>query len=161
MGIATLARMLGHLAEACKPFAATSGARLTVGNRGFMARPRASAAVDADAATVEKLLAEGKTVVIDFYATWCGPCKSYSPKFARLEREVRRTHPDASVAFVSVDIDLHQDIAREARVMSVPTTVGWRAGKGIFGGTKKKEVLRFSGDKPWMELLRAVDGALR
>jgi thiol-disulfide isomerase/thioredoxin len=112
--------------------------------------------VPATGADVERLLREKKLVVVDFYATWCGPCKAYSPKFDRIEREIRRAKPDASVAFVSVDIDLHQDVAREAKVMSVPTTVAWTLGRGLFGGEKKKQVLRFSGDRAWPELVRTV-----
>lgn len=108
----------------------------------------------ADPSEVEKLVAEGHLVVVDFYATWCGPCKAYSPKFARIEREIRRQHPDAPIAFRSIDIDLHHDISRSAKVMSVPTTVAWKMGKGLFGGAKRKEVLRFSGDRSWPDLLR-------
>lgn len=116
--------------------------------------------MDADSATVERHLAEGKTVVVDFYATWCGPCKSYTPKFARLDREMRRTLPEGDFVFLSVDIDRHQALAREARVMSVPTTVAWKLGKGLFGGPKRREVLRFSGDRPWPELVRTFQEAL-
>lgn len=122
--------------------------------------PRLLAGVDADADDVERLLAEGKTVVVDFYATWCGPCKAYSPKFSRLEREMRRAHPDGAFAFVSVDIDRHHDLARDARVMSVPTTVAWRMGKSLFGRPKRKEVLRFSGDRAWPDLVRMFTEAL-
>ena len=114
----------------------------------------------AEPADVERLLAEGKTVVIDFSASWCGPCKSYSPKFQRLEREMRRQMPDGAFAFVTVDVDLHQDLAREANVRSVPTTLAWRQGKSWLGRRKKQEVLRFSGDRPWNDLVRTVSEAL-
>jgi len=109
---------------------------------------------EATGADVERLLAEGKTVIIDFHASWCAPCHAYSPKFSRIEREMRRTYPDGAFAFVSVDIDRNQEIAREANVRSVPTTVAWRNARGFFGGTKKKQVLRFSGDRSWEELVR-------
>lgn len=115
----------------------------------------------ANAAEVERLLAENKVVVVDFFATWCGPCKAYSPKFGRLDREMRRAVPDGSFAFVSVDIDQQHELAREARVMSVPTTVAWTMGKGLFGGPKRKEVLRFSGDRSWPDLVRTFADALR
>lgn len=111
-----------------------------------------------NAAEVERLLAEGKIVIVDFYATWCGPCKAYSPKFARLEREVRREFPDAPVAFVSVDVDSNHELARSARVMSVPTTVAWKMGRSFLGRPKRKEMLRFSGDRSWNELVRTMHG---
>jgi thioredoxin 1 len=109
---------------------------------------------------IDALLRDGHLVVVDFYATWCGPCKAYSPKFERLAREMRRQHPDAKVAFVSVDVDQQQDLARSARVMSVPTTVAWRMGRGLFGGEKRKEALRFSGDRSWPELVRTFGDLL-
>lgn len=107
-----------------------------------------------------RLLAGNRVVVIDFYATWCGPCKAYSPKFQRLEREMRRTFPEASFVFASVDIDRHHELARSARVMSVPTTVAYTMGRGLFGSEKRKEVLRFSGDRAWPDLVRTFTGML-
>lgn len=109
---------------------------------------------------MDALLRRHKVVVVDFHASWCGPCRSYSPKFQRLEREMRRAAPDASFAFASVDVDQCQDLARQARVMSVPTTVAWTLGRGFLGGERRKEVLRFSGDRPWPELVREVTAIL-
>lgn len=111
-------------------------------------------------ADVDRLLRENRVVVIDFFATWCGPCKAYSPKFTRLEREMRREMPDASFVFLTVDVDRNHELAREARVMSVPTTVAWRMGKGIFGGEKRKELVRFSGDRAWPDLVRTFTKVL-
>lgn len=108
----------------------------------------------ATAADIERLLDEGNVVIVDFYATWCGPCKAYSPKFSRLDREMRRAIPDGRFAFVSVDIDAQQELARSARVMSVPTTVAWKTGRGFFGGVRRRQLARFSGDRGWNELLR-------
>lgn len=116
--------------------------------------------MDADLATVEKHLAEGKTVIVDFYATWCGPCKSYTPKFARIEREMRRSVPDGDFVFLSVDIDRQHALSKDAGVMSVPTTVAWRMGKSLLGRPKRKEVLRFSGDRSWPELVRTFGDLL-
>jgi thiol-disulfide isomerase/thioredoxin len=107
---------------------------------------------------MERLLDENALVVVDYYATWCAPCKAYSPKFQRLAREIRRELPDAKVAFVSVDVDRDHAEARRARVQSVPTTVAWRRKRGLFG-KRRKEALRFSGDRPWndmVEMFRAL-----
>lgn len=116
--------------------------------------------MDADGAAIETSLREGKIVVIDFYATWCAPCKAYSPKFQRIEREMRRARPDGDFVFYSVDIDRHQDAARDANVRSVPTTVAYQMGKGFFGGAKRKELLRFAGDRSWNDLLRTFTDLL-
>ena len=107
-----------------------------------------------------RLLREHRVVVVDFHATWCGPCKAYSPKFHRLEREMRRAFPGGSFAFASVDVDRAHELAREARVMSVPTTVAWTMGKGLLGRPKRREVLRFSGDRAWGDLVRTFSEAL-
>jgi len=114
----------------------------------------------ATAEQIDALLAEGHTVVVDFYATWCAPCKAYSPKFERIAREMKRQFPEAKVTFVSVDIDVQQDLARAASVRSVPTTVAYRMGRGLFGGAKRKEALRFSGDRSWPELVRTFGDLL-
>lgn len=102
----------------------------------------------------EALLREKRVVYVEFYATWCGPCKRYGPKFERASREVRRAHPDGSIAFLTVDIDLDQAFAREHQVQSVPTTVVLADRKGFFGRVAKREVLRFSADPPAQALLR-------
>jgi len=116
--------------------------------------------VEAGAADVERFLSEGKPVVIDFHASWCAPCRAYSPKFARIEREMRRKFPAADLAFVSVDVDRNQDLAREAKVRSVPTTVAWTMGRSLFGRLRKKQALRFSGDRSWEDLVRTFSALI-
>ncbi|HWG91027.1 MAG TPA: thioredoxin family protein [Candidatus Thermoplasmatota archaeon] len=110
--------------------------------------------VNPTAAERDAVLASRKVVFIDFYASWCAPCKGYSPKFQRMAREVRRAAPDASLAFLQVDIDLDQSFARAHSVRSVPTTVVLADKKGWFGRVRKEEVLRFAGDRSPQELLR-------
>ncbi|XP_051174579.1 thioredoxin-2-like [Leptopilina boulardi] len=64
----------------------------------------------------EQLTAAGdKLVVIDFYATWCGPCKVIAPKIDEYSEEF----PD--VIFVKVDVDECDDIAVKYNVNSMPT----------------------------------------
>jgi len=55
------------------------------------------------------------TVLVDFYATWCGPCKMMSP----IIEEIASEHGD--VKFVKVDVDENQDLAIEYNVISIPT----------------------------------------
>ena len=56
-------------------------------------------------------------VVIDFHATWCGPCKVLSPILEELESEVE------NVDFVKLDVDQYPEIAGANQVMGVPTVV--------------------------------------
>ena len=68
-------------------------------------------------------LIKEKTIV-DFYATWCGPCKMLGPIFEEVANE-------EDINFVKVDIDKHEDICREYKVMSVPTLILFENGKEI------------------------------
>ncbi|XP_057654315.1 thioredoxin-2-like [Diorhabda carinulata] len=65
-----------------------------------------------------KLVEAGeKLVVIDFSASWCGPCKMISPKVEELSLEY------TDVIFIKVDVDDFEDIAMEYNVSSMPTFV--------------------------------------
>ena len=67
--------------------------------------------------------------VVDFYATWCGPCKMFGPIFEEAANE-------KNINFVKLDVDKHSDVAREYGVMSIPTIILFKNGK---------EVKRFTG----------------
>ena len=60
---------------------------------------------------------KGSIVVVDFFATWCGPCKMLSPILEKFANE----HPEVKV--IKVDVDDFTSIAREYGVTSIPTLV--------------------------------------
>lgn len=69
---------------------------------------------------------DGKKVsVIDFYATWCGPCKALEPIFAALAEKV------PEVQFGRVDVDTAQDIAQEYGITAMPTCMFFKDGSKI------------------------------
>ena len=69
-------------------------------------------------------------VVVDFNATWCGPCKQYSPIF----HEVADSSLYAgNVIFLSIDVDEHPEIANKYEVMNIPCTVFILPGGGVMG----------------------------
>ena len=59
-----------------------------------------------------------KLVVIDFNATWCGPCRQFAPTFDKVAEE----YADRAV-FYSVDVDDHNDLAAQYNVQSIPMVV--------------------------------------
>ena len=73
----------------------------------------------------EEVLNSDKTVLIDFYADWCGPCKAYSP----IVESVATENQDIKV--VKINVDNAQDIAIKYQVMSIPTTVVIKNGQEI------------------------------
>ena len=81
------------------------------------------------------IVSNGK-VVVDFFATWCGPCKMLGPVFEKVSDEVN------DVKFVKLDVDKFNDIARQYGVMSVPTLILFENGKEI-----RKEIGFMSEDK--------------
>ena len=67
---------------------------------------------------------ENGIVVVDFFATWCGPCKMLAPVFEDLGNEMKD-----SAKFVKVDIDQSMDIARKFMISTVPTMMIFKDGK--------------------------------
>ncbi|GAB1606622.1 thioredoxin, mitochondrial-like [Argonauta hians] len=74
----------------------------------------------------KRVLDSTKPVIVDFHATWCGPCKLLAP---RLEK-VCDTYKD-DVILAKVDIDDNTELAMKYNVSSVPTVIGVRNGKTI------------------------------
>jgi len=80
-------------------------------------------------ATVEefdaKVLKAPTPVLVDFFATWCGPCHKLEPTIAALEAEYR-----GRVAFFRVDVDKARDVAKAWGIENIPTVIVFRGGKG-------------------------------
>jgi len=91
----------------------------------------------ADKAAWVKCLADAgdKLVVVDFTATWCGPCQKIGPYFAELAGE----YPD--VVFVKVDVDENDEVAQECGISAMPTFQAYK------NGAKVAEMVGASEDK--------------
>ena len=73
----------------------------------------------------EALAVSAELLVIDFYATWCGPCKMLAPVL----EEVAAKYPD--VTFVKVNVDEEEDLARKFRISVIPTLVFIKNGEAV------------------------------
>ena len=76
--------------------------------------------------TFEETINCGKTVLVDFFATWCGPCKMLAPIIEELAKEY-----EGKVKVGKVNIDEEPGLAQQFRVMSIPTLLLFENGKVV------------------------------
>jgi thioredoxin 1 len=71
----------------------------------------------------DELLQSEKLVIVDFWATWCGPCRMLSPLLDEVEAEM-----EDKVEVVKVNVDDADEIAMRFRIMSIPTLLFFKDG---------------------------------
>ena len=71
------------------------------------------------------IIQQDKLVVVDFYATWCMPCRMLKPILEKAESKLDE------VAFYNLDVDEEEEIAKRYRIFSVPTVVCFKKGHKI------------------------------
>lgn len=81
---------------------------------------------DLTAAKFEETIADNDIVLVDFWASWCGPCRSFAPTFAAVSEK----HPD--VVFAKVDTEAEQHLAAAAQIRSIPTLMAFKKGTLVF-----------------------------
>ncbi len=85
-----------------------------------------------------KLIQENKPTLVDFFATWCGPCRVQGP----ILEDVKKTVGDTA-NILKVDIDANRELANQYRVQSVPTLIMFKNGEAIWRavGVQQADVL--------------------
>ncbi|MBM6953039.1 thioredoxin [Enorma phocaeensis] len=101
---------------------------------------------EVNAATFDSLLTEELPVLIDFWAPWCGPCRTLSPIVDELADDLA-----GRIKVAKCNVDDNQDIAMKYGVMSIPTLVMLKGGK---------EAMRTVGAMPKARLMAELEKAL-
>ena len=88
--------------------------------------------------TFQQIIQGDKPVLVDFFATWCGPCKAMSPVIDQIGKEVQ-----GKARVLKIDVDKNQPLAQSYQIQSVPTLIIFKNGKVVWkkiGGASKAEI---------------------
>ncbi len=88
--------------------------------------------------TFSDILKSAPTVLVDFYADWCGPCKSLAPILKQVKDEL-----GDDIKIIKIDVDNNQPLATTYQVRGVPTMILYKNGKQVWrqSGVLPKEQL--------------------
>ena len=93
--------------------------------------------------TFLEIINQDKPVLVDFFATWCGPCKTQAP----ILEEVKKNLGD-KVSIIKMDVDQNQTVASQYQVRSVPTLIIFKNGQirwrqaGVFPANELERLLK-------------------
>lgn len=77
--------------------------------------------------TFNDIINGDKPVLVDFFATWCGPCKALSPTIESLGKELA-----GQARILKIDVDKNKALANQYRIQSVPTLIVFKKGEIVW-----------------------------
>ncbi len=88
----------------------------------------------------ENIIKSEKTVLIDFFATWCGPCKTLAPILKQVKDSLGE-----KITIIKIDVDKNQQLASKYQVRGVPTMILFQNGMQLWrqsGVLSKEEIIK-------------------
>ncbi len=92
-----------------------------------------------------QIIQSDKPVLVDFFATWCGPCQMLAP----ILKDVK-TNLGERISIIKIDVDKNQDVAAQYQVRGVPTMILFQNGKQLWrqsGVISKEEIIKIIVEK--------------
>lgn len=93
--------------------------------------------------TFQEIIHQDKPVLVDFFATWCGPCKMQAPILEEVKQRLGE-----KVSIIKIDVDQNEAVAAQYQIRSVPTLILFKKGQiiwkqaGVFQANQLEQLLK-------------------